>query len=109
MPNEVYKVNTDNFKEEILDSNEPVLVDFWAEWCMPCKMMSPVIDELSEEYKGKVKFAKVNVDDNPGLATDLQILSIPALILFKKGKELTRITGINPKKHIKDEIEKCIS
>ena len=109
MSEKLLEVNTDNFKNEILDSNEPVLVDFWADWCMPCKMMSPVIDELSEEYKGKVKFAKVNVDDNPELATDLQILSIPALIFFKNGKELARITGANSKEHIKDEIEKCIS
>lgn len=108
MSGKLLEVNTDNFKTEIINSDKPVLADFWADWCMPCKMMSPVMDELAKDYEGKVKFAKVNVDDNPELATDLQILSIPAFILFKKGKELTRITGINPKEHIKREIDTAL-
>ena len=103
------KIGTDNFKTEVLDSGTPVLVDFWAEWCMPCRMIAPVVDELSGDYKGKVKFAKVNVDNNPALATDLQILSIPVLILFKNGKEITRITGANPKEYIQKEIDKALA
>jgi len=103
------KIGTDNFKTEVLDSDTPVLVDFWAEWCAPCRMISPVIDELSGDYKGKVKFAKVDVDNNTALATDLQILSIPVLILFKNGKEITRITGANPKEYIQKEIDKALA
>ena len=75
---------------------------------MPCRMITPVVEELSEDYKGKVKFTKVNVDDNTQLATELQILSIPVLILFKNGKELTRITGANAKEFIKKEIETAL-
>ncbi|MGB2705770.1 MAG: thioredoxin [Candidatus Omnitrophota bacterium] len=102
------EVNAGNFKKEVLNSDVPVLVDFWAEWCMPCRMISPIIDELSEDYKEKIKIAKVNVDNNAELATDLQILSIPLLILFKDGKEITRITGVNPKGYIAKEIETAL-
>lgn len=111
MPDKVYKmesVNSNNFKTEILDSGVPVLADFWAEWCMPCKMISPIVDKLAKDYEGKVKFVKVNVDDNTELATNLQILSIPVLILFKEGKELTRITGANPGEYIKKEIDTAL-
>jgi len=101
-------VSTANFKNEVLNSDVPVLVDFWAEWCMPCRMIAPVVDELSQDYKGRMKVAKVNVDENPELATDLQILSIPLLILFKGGKEMTRITGANPKEYIQKEIENAL-
>ena len=103
------EINTDSFKKEVLTSAIPVLVDFWAEWCMPCRMISPVIEELSQDYKGKVKFAKVNVDNNTQLTTDLQILSIPALILFKNGKEVTRIMGANTKEYIKREIDSALT
>jgi len=103
------EVNTGNFKKDVLDSSTPVLVDFWAEWCMPCRMITPIIEELAGEYKEKVKFTKVNVDNNTELATNLQILSIPVLILFRKGKELTRIVGANTKEYIKGEIETAIA
>ncbi len=102
------EVNESNFKKEVLDSEIPVFVDFWAPWCMPCRMIAPVIDELSRDYEGKVKFAKVNVDDNAQLATDMQILSIPALILFKNGKEIKRMQGVNSKEYISKEIENAI-
>jgi thioredoxin 1 len=105
----VSEINTQNFKTEVLESELPVLVDFWAEWCMPCRMISPIIDELSAGYKGKVKFAKVNVDNNTDLATELQILSIPQLILFRNGKEITRMTGANPKEFIQREIDTALS
>jgi len=104
----VSEISAANFKKEILNSDIPVLVDFWAEWCMPCRMIVPIIDELSQDYKGKIKVAKVNVDDNPELATDLQILSIPLLILFKDGKEMTRIAGANPKAYIAKEVEAAL-
>jgi len=102
------EVNTDNFKTEVLNSDVSVLVDFWAEWCMPCRMIAPIIEELSRDYKGKIKFVKVNVDNNTQLATDLEILSIPVLIIFKNGKEIKRIQGANPKPYIQKEIEKAL-
>jgi len=102
------EVNSDNFKTEVLNSDIPVLVDFWAEWCMPCRMIEPIIDELSKDYKGKIKFVKVNVDNNTQLATDLQILSIPVLIIFKNAKEIKRIQGANPKSVIQKEIETAL-
>lgn len=108
MAENLLEVNAGSFRNEVLDSDIPVLVDFWAPWCAPCRMLSPVIDELSNDYKGKIKFAKVNVDDNTELATDLQILSIPVLIIFKDGKEIKRITGANPKEYIEKEIEKAL-
>jgi thioredoxin 1 len=109
MAEKLKDIDFQSFKKEVLDSDAPVLVDFWADWCMPCKMISPVIDELSADYEGKVKFTKVNVDDNTRLATELQILSIPVLILFKNGKELMRITGVNTKEHIKREIDAALN
>jgi len=105
MQDKVMSVNVSNFKEEVLDSKVPTVVDFWAEWCMPCKMLSPIIDELSTNYSEKVKFVKIDVDDNSELATNLQILSIPVLILFKNGKELKRIVGVNPKEVLQKEID----
>lgn len=108
MAGKLLEVNTDSFKSEILDSNIPVLVDFWAEWCMPCRMIAPIVEELSEDYKGRVKFVKVNVDNNTRLATDLQILSIPSLIIFKDGKEVKRIMGANPKPQIQKEIDAAL-
>jgi thioredoxin 1 len=108
MAGNLLEINTDNFKSEVLNSNVPVVVDFWAQWCMPCRMITPIVDELSGDYKGKIKFVKVNVDDNPRLATDMQVLSIPVLIIFKNGKEIKRIQGANPKPYIEKEIEKAL-
>ena len=108
MAENLLEINADNFKPEVLKSETPVLIDFWAPWCMPCKMVSPVVDELADDYNGKIKFAKANVDENTELATNLQILSIPVLILFKNGKEIKRITGANPKNYIQKEIDKAL-
>tara|TARA_B100000315_G_C14254502_1_gene441255 strand:+ start:290 stop:625 length:336 start_codon:yes stop_codon:yes gene_type:complete len=108
MSQKLMDVDSGTFKKEVLDSDVPVVVDFWAEWCMPCRMISPIVDELSDEYNGKVKFAKLNIDNNTDLASELQILSIPALVLFRNGKELARITGANPKENIKDRIDSAL-
>lgn len=87
----------DNFGEEVLKAKEPVLVDFWASWCSPCLTMLPVVEELAAELEGKVKIGKVNVDENPELASTYGVLSIPTFVLFKDGKETTRFSGTQSK------------
>ena len=94
-----------NFQAEVLQSAVPVLVDFWAEWCGPCKMLTPVLDELATEFSGKAKIAKCNVDEAGELATEYRITSIPSLIVFKGGKVVAQAVGARPKK----EIQKLVS
>ena len=93
-----------NFEEEVLKSNLPVLVDFFATWCGPCKMLAPVISELAEKYEGKVKIGKVNVDDGNELAMRYQIMSIPTLVLFKEGKVVSTKIGLSSKSEIENMI-----
>lgn len=93
-----------NFSEEVLKSDRPVLVDFWAPWCGPCKMMAPVIEELAKETEGKIKVGKLNVDENPQTAEKYGVLSIPTLILFKKGEVAKTITGFTAKEEVLKEI-----
>jgi thioredoxin 1 len=94
-----------NFKQVVEDSKIPVLVDFWAEWCGPCRMVAPVIDELSKEYEGKVAFAKVNVDENAPLSSRYGIMSIPTLIVFKNGKPAQQVVGFRPKAEFKSILD----
>lgn len=91
------KVSNDNFQKEVLESAEPVLVDFWADWCAPCKMVAPVLEEISTEYEGKLKVAKVDVDTNAPLAEKYKIVSIPSLVLFKNGEVAEKKVGALPK------------
>lgn len=101
------ELNKDTFKSEVLDSTIPVLVDFWAPWCVPCQMMAPTLDELSGDMEGKVKIAKLNTEEgeNQGLAVEYQIQSIPNMKLFKDGKVIGEFVGLRDKETLQKEIE----
>lgn len=98
------ELSRDNFEKEILKSDKLVVVDFWAPWCMPCKLIAPAVEKLAEEMKSKVSILKSNVDENPDIATELSIMNIPTLVLFKGGKEVSRIIGVNSKEAIEAKI-----
>lgn len=101
----VVEVNDGNFAQEVLASSLPVLVDFWAEWCAPCKMVSPVVEEIAAEFEGRLKVASLNVDDNPITTSQYSVMSIPSLLLLKGGSEVERIVGAYPKKHLISKLE----
>ena len=103
------EVTDDSFTNEVLNSELPVLVDFWAEWCGPCKMVSPIVEELSNEYNGKIKVAKLDVDSNPQTATNYGIRGIPTLLMFKDGSAVDQIVGAVPKAQIAERLDKIIS
>jgi len=101
----VHHFTDGNFKKEVLESKVPVVVDFWANWCGPCKKIAPIVEELAAEYAGKVKVGKVDVDGNPGSAASYGIMSIPSLIFFKDGKIMDQVTGVLSKASLKQKIE----
>ena len=108
MSNEIILTDT-NFKNEVLDSKIPVLVDFWAPWCGPCRMVSPIVEELSKEYEGKIKVGKLSTEEQPSVAGDYGVISIPTLIIFKDGKPVDQIIGAVPKESIKKKLDAILT
>ncbi|MBP2634983.1 MAG: trxA 1 [Firmicutes bacterium] len=100
--------NVNEFNEAVLKSDKPALVDFWAPWCGPCKMVAPEVEAVAKNFEGRAVVAKVNVDDNQDLASHYNVMSIPTLIIFKGGNEVGRITGYRPQKDINDMLEKVL-
>ncbi len=101
-------VTEQDFDAQVLKAAEPVLVDFWAEWCAPCRMIAPIVEDLAQEYEGKVKVAKVDVDDNSGIANRYGIMSIPTLAIFKGGEMVERLVGYMPKPELKRRLERTL-
>ncbi|MEM6867101.1 MAG: thioredoxin [Phormidesmis sp.] len=102
------QVTDSTFKQEVLESETPVLVDFWAPWCGPCRMVAPVVDEISEQYDGQVKVVKVNTDENPSVASQYGIRSIPTLMIFKGGQRVDMVVGAVPKTTLANTLEKYL-
>ncbi len=102
------QVTDSTFKQEVLDSNVPVLVDFWAPWCGPCRMVAPVVDEIAQQYDGQVKVVKLNTDENPNVASQYGIRSIPTLMIFKDGQKVDMVVGAVPKTTLSNTLEKYL-
>lgn len=97
-----------SFEEEVIKSNQPVLVDFWAPWCAPCRTVSPIIEKLANEYQGKFKFCKLNIDDNPKIAAEFHIISIPTILFFKDGRVEDTVIGAVPEGVIRPKIDRLL-
>ncbi len=101
-------VSDSDFEQEVLKATKPVLVDFWAPWCGPCRMVAPIVEELSEEYDGKVEFVKLNTNDNPNTSVKYGIRSIPTLLVFKDGEPVGQIIGFRPKSDLKKSLDAVV-
>lgn len=109
MAENLVTITEQNFDDEVLAATTPVIVDFWAAWCGPCRMLAPVFAELSTEYEGQVKFGKVNVDEQPTLAGRFGVMSIPTMVIFKNGEPAHRIVGMAPKRTLQQQLDAHIS
>ncbi len=108
MAGSILEFTDQNFETDVLGSNVPTLVDFWAEWCAPCKMIAPTVEALAAEYAGKVRVGKLNIDENPATPTKFGIRGIPTLILFKGGKPVEQVVGVRSKADLKAAIERAL-
>ena len=108
MSGKVIEVSDASFENDVLKEQKPTLVDFWASWCAPCRAIAPVVSQLADEYDGKVRFTKVNIDENPQVPTRYEIRSIPTLLLFKDGKVLGQVIGAVPKGKLEDLVKKAL-
>jgi thioredoxin 1 len=102
----IITLTKDNFAQQVLNSNTPILVDFWAEWCGPCKMIAPVLDELADEYSGRIHIGKVNIDEHQELASEYGVRAIPTLLLFQNGQVAEQIVGLRSKRDLKASFDK---
>src|SRR5499427_4265166 len=102
----IINLTQDNFSKEVLESSTPILVDFWAEWCGPCKMIAPILDELAEEYNGKIRIGKVNIDDYQNLAAEYRVSAIPTLLIFRQGQVAEQIVGLKSKRDLKASFDR---
>ena len=109
MSADVLKLTDQNFENEVVQSNVPVLVDFWAEWCGPCRVMAPILDELAPGYKGKLKIGKLNVDENQDAPTKFGVMNIPTMIVFKNGKEAQRLVGSLSKADLQQKLDQSLT
>ncbi|MCE9556228.1 MAG: thioredoxin [Planctomycetes bacterium] len=103
----VAEISDRNFKSDVLDSKQPVLVDFWAPWCGPCRMIAPMVEELANENKGTIKVTKINIDDNPEAAQNYGVSSIPTLMIFKDGEVVERMVGVQPKSRLQQALDEA--
>ncbi len=102
-------VTTQTFEQDVLNASTPVLVDFWAPWCAPCRFLSPIVEELAGEYEDKITFVKLNTDNDPSIAQRYNIFSIPTLILFKDGQPVQELVGLRPKRDLKNSLEAVLA
>ena len=109
MGGNVLEITDQNFAKETQGSDKPVLIDFWASWCGPCRMIAPVLDEIAKEFAGKIKVGKLNVDENSDIPTQLGIMNIPTLVIFKDGEEIDRMVGVMSKKELQDKINRALN
>jgi thioredoxin 1 len=104
----IIKIVTDNYTQEVENSSVPILVDFWAPWCAPCRAVAPILEQLAEKYSDKIKIGKLDVDEEPSLAYKFRVMSIPTLILFKDGKVVKQVVGLRPIQELEDMIKNVI-